>query len=433
MNKFTDFIKRNVVFILHIFVTGVLCVLSTLFFGIYPDYLFFGNLLCAFGIIYCLYKMLFEKNYAMTFLKIICILALLISLNQLYSYSKLTHIFPWIMNFDQKALIAGAIGLCAVILLIFKLLTYVEPSNSTHNSSQSNPDLNGGKNVQYETIDQLKKKIDDLQNQKERNDFFSFLRFLLAFVGLIIIILLPAILLYLFNKYGLDNSALDIDKVFSFLISYGSSFLLILFALISAIIVLVYIAKYIYILICTLKKVNDEDLKKSYPIPTYAISIFIVSVLMFLAWRITDFTLEDLTEALVIGDYLALPIAVIVILVLFFLLVQITHVIILLLSKMTAESIKEFIEKQEEKYNLASRIAQIIGSVIDIILDTILSTLEFVKFIPSFFTSLGKMVLSDEEDSDGEEDDEDNAGDKDGEDNKGNADNKDSEDIKNDK
>lgn len=254
MNKFTDFIKRNVVFILHIFVTGVLCVLSTLFFGIYPDYLFFGNLLCALGVIYCLYKMLFEKNYATTFLKIICILALLISMNQLYSYSKLTRIFPWIMNFDQKALIAGAVGLCAVILLIFKLLTYVEPSNSTHNSPQSNPDLNSGKNAQYETIEQLEKKIADLQNQKERNDFFSFLRFLLTFIGLIIIILLPAILLYLFNKYGLDNSALDIDKVFSFLISYGSSFLLILFALISVIIVLVYIAKYLYILMRTLKK-----------------------------------------------------------------------------------------------------------------------------------------------------------------------------------
>lgn len=146
---------------------------------------------------------------------------------------------------------------------------------------------------------------------------------------------------------------------------------------------------------------------------------------MFLAWRITDFTLEDLTEVLVIGDYLALPIAVIVILILFFLLVQITHVIILLLSKMTAQNVKNFIGKQEEKYNLASRIAQIIGSVIDIILDTILSTLEFVKFIPSFFTSLGKIVLSDEEDNEVEESNEGNAGEEDCEDGMGNADDKD--------
>lgn len=406
MNKFVDFIKRNVVLLLHIFVTGVLCVLSTLFFGIYPDYLFFENLLCALGVIYCLYRMLFKKTYSVAFLKIICFLALLISSNQLYSYSKLTHIFPWITNFDQKVLIAGAIALCAAMLLIFKLLTYVEPSNNTRDYPGLKIDLNYENEneniIHHETVDRLKQEIANLQKQKDRDEFFSFLRFLLAFIGLIIIILLPAVLLFLFNKYHLDQSALDIDNVFSFFVGYGASYLLILFALISAIIVLIYIANYIYILMRTLKKTSDEDLRKSYPIPTYAISIFIVSIVMFVAWRVTDFTLEDLTEVLVIGNYLALPIAVIVIFILFFLLVQITHIIILLLSKMTAESVKEFIEKQEEKYNFASRLTQIISAVIDIILDTIISTLEFVKFVPSFFASVGKMVLFDEEDSEGE-------------------------------
>ena len=134
------------------------------------------------------------------------------------------------------------------------------------------------------------------------------------------------------------------------------------------------------------------------------------------------FCRPDLTEVLVIGDYLALPIAVIAILIFFFLLVQITHIIILLLSKMTAENVKEFIEKQEEKYNLASRLAQIISAVIDIILDTIISTLEFVKFIPSFFTSVGKLVLFDEEDSEDAESNEDDVHDKSLEDDRVNAD-----------
>ena len=34
-------------------------------------------------------------------------------------------------------------------------------------------------------------------------------------------ILIPALLLYFFNKYDLDKSALDFDKVFSFLLSYS--------------------------------------------------------------------------------------------------------------------------------------------------------------------------------------------------------------------
>ena len=143
-----------------------------------------------------------------------------------------------------------------MILLIFKLLTYVEPSSNIQNHSKLKIDLYNDNNVQHEMIDQLKKEIADLQNQKERDNFFSFLRFLLAFIGLVTIILLPAILLFLFNKYHLDSSALDIDNVFSFLISYGSSFLLILFALICAIIILIYIAKYIYILMRTLLSLN---------------------------------------------------------------------------------------------------------------------------------------------------------------------------------
>lgn len=72
-------------------------------------------------------------------------------------------------------------------------------------------------------------------------------------------ILIPALLLYFFNKYDLDKSALDFDKVFSFLLSYGSSFLLILFAIVITIITLIYIMKFICNQILSFKISNDSE------------------------------------------------------------------------------------------------------------------------------------------------------------------------------
>lgn len=121
-------------------------------------------------------------------------------------------------------------------------------------------------------------------------------------------------------------------------------------------------------------------------------------IILFLTWRVTDFSLDDLTETLTSGNYLVFPITVIVTMTLFFLLVQITHAIILMLSKISAADVKDFIEAQNEKLKIGSRIIEIIAIVVDIILDTILSTLKFVEFVPNFFDSLKNMILLDDED-----------------------------------
>ena len=398
MSTIRKFIKRNAVLILHIFCTFFLCVILSLFFNRFSDYLLFGNLILALIGVYFLYKMIFKKTYSDSFLKIVCILAMLTSSNHLYSLNKLNELFPWIANVNSNWLVIGLIATLIVILLIFKLLTYIEPQNrnKTNNYQPNNTQLNSFYKHDGLTNTENENYLSDTL-ATHRKDFFSFLRFLCILLSCCIIMILPAVLLFLFNKYSLDTVALDFDKIFSFILSYGASFILILFAIIIVIITLVYVAKYVYVQIRSFKKANDEDSNKSYPVPTYAFSVIIVCSLLFLAWRLSDISLNDLTQKLIIGDYLALPIAVVVIIVLFFLLVQITHAIILMLSSMSAESIKQFIIKQENKLKIGARIFEVVKNIIDIILNTILSTLEFVNSIPNFIKSLSKMVLYDDD------------------------------------
>jgi hypothetical protein len=54
------------------------------------------------------------------------------------------------------------------------------------------------------------------------------------------LIVVPMILLYFFSKNDLDKGILDFDKLVLFIVSYGSSFLLMLFALAIVAIALVY-------------------------------------------------------------------------------------------------------------------------------------------------------------------------------------------------
>lgn len=394
MSSIREFIKRNASLILHIFVTLVICIFFNIFFERIPDYLLFGNLALSLIGVYLLYRIIFKKVYADSFLKLMCILSIVISANQFYSYNKLETVFPWLVNVNRNWLIVGLTALLISILLVFKLLTYLEPSNnqkSINNLNNMNSNVSTTSKNDFPT---------------SRNELFSFLRFFGVITALSVMILIPALLLYFFNKYDLDKSALDFDKVFSFLLSYGSSFLLILFAIVITIITLIYIMKFICNQIRSFKISNENE---SYTVPTYAISVIIVCILLFLSWRITDFSLDDLTQTLAIGDYLALPLAVIVIMILFFLLVQIVHAVFLMLSKVSAADIKDFFKKQEEKLRIGSRVVEIIESIVNIVLDTILSTLTFIKFIPSFFTSLSNMVLLDdygEENQDVDEDEE---------------------------
>lgn len=151
-----------------------------------------------------------------------------------------------------------------------------------------------------------------------------------------------------------------------------------------------------------IEKTNDQEETTLNSALTYPLSIMIVMFLMFLRWRVTDFKMDELREMLVQGDYLAFPIAVIVLSVLFYILVQLMHSIFLMMGRMTSQKIVAFLNASDHALKLTEKVSQILKLIVGIILDTILTTLAFVKFIPDFFTAMQKMVLEEDEE-DGEE------------------------------
>lgn len=389
MKVIHNLIKKHAVLLLHILCTVILCTILVLFNDSYSDYLLLMNMIFSLLCLYCVYTMIFKKIYADSFLKIICILSMVITANELYSYNTLLNVFPWLEKIDFNWWIVAITILLIAILIVFKILTYLDipKSNQENNLTEEIFGLNSSDNeagYNQEGISSLQVKLDS------QKDFFSFLEFLGVIFGLCILILIPIILLYLFNKYNLNIKELDFDKIFSFVASYSTSFLLILFALVVVIITLLHLAKYIYYQIVSFKKTDSE------PIPTYAFSVIIVCILLFLSWRISDLSLNKTISTLVNGDYLALPISVMVTMVLFFLLVQITHSIILMLNKMTASDIREFLKKQEHSLHIYKRISKIIRNIIDFILDTILYIFKFINFVPNFFKSLSRMVFKED-------------------------------------
>lgn len=379
MSSIVDLIKRNAAFLLHIIVTAILCVICALFFQKYPDFLLFGNVVLLCGALYYVYRIIFKKVYADSFLKIVCIAAMMIAANELYSYRKLVSVLPILATVDQKWIIVGFVVIVLSLLLIFKLLTYVDqgayPQGPTPVGNTPTP----------------------LPADPSKNNFYSFLWFLVAVVGICVVVAIPVVLLYLFNKYSWDKAPLNFNQLVSFLASYGLSFLVILFALIVVIITLISAAKYIYFQIMSFKKASDKDANKPYPVPIYTFSIIVVCVLLYLAWKVSGVSGNNLINAFLNADYLALPLAIIAAVVLFFLLIQIIHAIILMLSELTAEKIGKFFKDQEEVLQVWARIVAIIRSIIDIILDTAILTLDFIKFVPNFFGALRGMVLYDDD------------------------------------
>ena len=373
MSKFINFFKRDANVILHAFCTSVICIFLSFILKEFPNYLLFVNTISSLLIVYCIYRMVFKKVYSDSFLKILCMLTIIVFINDLYSYSKLVQIFPLLSNINPNYINIALIIISTILLIFLKLLSYLE---------------NRGDRLENE-----KKKINEnISDTKDSKKKFSFFHFCGLFLIVCFLVIVSACLLYIFYKNDLNKTALEFDKIISFIFSYGASFLLILFAIAIVVISLIYIIKYIYKLLCSFKKSSEEEAT----IPTYAFSVIIVCALLFWVWRISDFTLDDLTDKIIIGDYLAIPIATMVALVLFFLLVQIVHAIFLILSKMTAKNIADFIKKQNDKLQLGNKIAYIVESIISIILDTIISTLSFVSFIPSFFGALNIMVLNDD-------------------------------------
>lgn len=395
MRKIYVFVRKNLSVFLHIVITGAICIFWNYLIENKERYTFTINLLLAVVLAFCIYRIIFKRIYKTSALKIVCIVVLYFYCNKLYLYSVLIQKFPLLAVFDEDILVFIIALAVSIVLLTVEFVIW-----------QDNQD----KEAKKKDLSKVKEEDDEsrkAESRKVRNSAYnrnvrtgeSTLKGLHLVLGALLVITLvigPLILLYVFNKYNWNQKALEFDELVSFLMSYGVAFLLILFALAVVVIALIHIVKYVFILISSFSKADNikDGSENEESVPVYAISVMIVTLLLIATSRITSFRIDDLTERFVAGEYLAFPLAAIGLIVLFILLVQIVHAAFLLLNRRTAKTIKDFVSKQNKNMKLGEKITAIIEGVVGIILNTALSCLDFIGFIPDFFKSLSKMVLS---------------------------------------
>ena len=230
MRTLRDLILKNATLLLHILVTVLLYVPCALFFKAFPDFILFSNVIYALLIVYFFYEMLFQKKYSGFFLRTICTIVLMTATNQWYSYEKIVKILPQVETISKSVLILLVVGVGVSLLVIFKLLSYMDaPASRPIERLSSNPTddtfrhetAQTSSNQDERNIHQVGEPSytwDDTKDAYMKNDFFPFLKFILC---ICVFVLAPAGLLYLFAHYGLDKKLLQFHELSSFLFSYG--------------------------------------------------------------------------------------------------------------------------------------------------------------------------------------------------------------------
>ncbi|GHV05293.1 hypothetical protein FACS1894217_01920 [Clostridia bacterium] len=181
----------------------------------------------------------------------------------------------------------------------------------------------------------------------------------------------------------------------SYLLGYGASILFIIFALAIIVLALIELARFLYSRIALFKEERKKGKSETSTL-TYVFSVLIVFAMILLTYKISDFTFDKFTEIAWGGDYLALPLILLVGIVAIVLLIRLTHGILSLVMKPDPFDVEETLKELE----VGSHIKNISISIVKIFFGTIRAALDFVVFIPNFFEAMGKLVLSDDDGDD---------------------------------
>ena len=121
MSIIIEFIKRHVSGIVYVLVTAVACAIEVIYYNKLEDFVFFENVIYMLLAMLTLYKLWFKHSYKDIGLEFMCVLALVIATNKLYSYKRLVELIPQIENTEQHIIILGfaasimfAMAFCAI-------------------------------------------------------------------------------------------------------------------------------------------------------------------------------------------------------------------------------------------------------------------------------------------------------------------------------
>ena len=394
-----SFIKQHYKRVIIVIISLILCIFLSVYIGPKSDYSIFINVLLGCISLFLVCKSIYSfKSNGLSF-KLLVILALYISNNHLFSTSEIKQHINWI----QQNILFCLIGLFGIICLLIAILCfrYIKKDNTKPIYSEEEAVK---PSVQNETISKPEVMAQKHLSTKKR--LLSFLRLLVIMILIVAIVSFSIWLYFRLDLSSITNNVdTDMSLLLSSLISNGATIIFIIFAVSLIILALIELARFLYSRFLLFVNEKNHDLRKSNDTLTLVFSVLIVFAMLFLAYKISNVTLDDFTEFASNGKYIALPLIVLLGIVAVIILIRLTHGILLLVMKTEAIDVAKFVKENQEILKIKDKIVQITKSLVEIILGTIESALSFVEFIPDFFKDMIIMVVSDDEESADDNDD----------------------------
>lgn len=353
-------------------------------------------------LIYCFYNIIFKSKSRGMQVYTLSGVSVLVFANKLYDYERMKRLFPFLKNVDPLYFALASIGGVLLIFILMKTLSNLYENNDM--------DLESGENADdFETTGTVgiteKRTYDNKCNGKVWPVMYLVFLIVLIAGG-------AAVFEVLYINGGIHQDD-DFFEVIISLLKYAGSVVMILLSIVVVIIFLIEMIRIIIsrmkMLFISLRKETKED-----AVPLYALSILIDIIMFYLAYKTTGITTDTFYDLVSNSEYLALPLIMLFLSIVFVIFLRLTHATLVLMTEMQPDNIKIFWRKINDKTNITERIEQILKMIIDIVLDSIIVVLQFAKALPSFFYSVYSLVMMDEDEFELEEGEKENRSDNNG-------------------
>lgn len=389
MENFKKYVKSHVNQILLITITAILCVTCGLIFHRWPKYVVLGNmfigLFFSFSVWLALYK---GGDYRKDFLlKLVCVCAMLIAVNRLFTMEAWIVCFPILSKVDPTLLFFVGMFIVLLTMGIYKLLPHYKQKTGRAGKSGRREDGQKDKTDHTGIPDQS-----DLGGKRQRSRETG----LYLLFGICALLVMAAIIsVPVARKLGI---AVDFfDQSFVKQIIYAAV-TMVLITVATLVLIGVFVSFVLRIwhmiknLTGALRQQNSLN-GDGYRI----ISLVAAGVMTAAAVMLPDESLKNVQNDLISGRWLAGSVRLLSYAVLFGFLTVAIYMLIILISENKLKEIKDKLNK-EPFSEYVREIGEIIKNFFEVILGTIGGTLKFVLFIPSFLEYMQKMIEGDDKD-----------------------------------
>ncbi len=422
--------RFNVLYVLiNLILTVAWCIIGINCLGPKSDYCIITNIVLTLiflaVLIYTIYAIHNERKniYWYVIFHFLSYMACLISTNHWYSTEVLKATFPsqmtWLENKPIGSIFLIFLGCLFLIfiitILIVKLIKYYTPLNNRKGETEVEDKPKRDTNIRYipyntdltsanipiriEPIEFIKTSGGGIHKEEinKKNNIYTLFTLIITILSVVTTILFA---LWLFTKINFPQMVNQIDlgsadiynligNLFAYVMTIVIGFLFVTFVLYAILECCKFIIQNIKEIYENWKngKFENDDQK----IRTF--SVLIVIVILITIFYQGEFTLDNLYDLVVKGDYVAMPLLVIGGIALVFLLIKLTNFLLRLIIAIVPD-------ESTDVNPYADKIKTISKKIIDIVLDSIETAIDFIKFIPDFFGHLSKVVLNNTEDKD---------------------------------